>query len=254
MKRLNGSQVREIIKDAQTGASLNQLSSKFGFPKTTIYYHVREFCRKMGKFGEKQLSEWEKGYLVGFFIGDGCWIFRPKYYSYITKFALNAKSEKPISNFLVTILQKAHTRPWVIIKGNSLDLRVSSKDLCSFLREYAGYETEDDKPRKRLLLENVQTEKFMFGILAGLLDSDGCVTTDKAKYLRAMISTRSKILAVTILQLAKRLGIKATIHKSSGYTVRVSTPFLKVNAQRILSLKLKQKFNWNLSHPKMVGP
>lgn len=253
MRKLKKGQVEEIIKNAQTGASLSQLSSKFGFPKTTIYYHAKEFCRKMGKFDQKRLSEWEKGYLVGFFVGDGCFSFRPRYYSYITKFALNARSEKSIGNLLVTILREAHTRPWIAVKGNRLDVLVSSKSLCSFLRKYAGYGTEDGKLRKRLLLGNARTEGFMLGILAGLVDSDGCVTFDKAKYLRAMISTKSKILATTMLQLMKMLRIKSTIHRSSGFTVRISTPSLKINAPRIRSLKLKRKFNWDSSHHE-IGP
>lgn len=122
-----------------------------------------------------------KGYLVGFFIGDGCFSFRLKYHSCVTRFTLDAKSESSISNFLETILRKATT-----------------------------YEIEDTKPRKRLLLGNVKTEESMLGILAGLLDSDGCVIHDKVKYLHAMISTRSKILALITLQLAKMLRIKAT--------------------------------------------
>jgi len=240
MVRLNKNQLEEIVKGAQIGESLNQLSSKFGFPKTTIYYHVREFCRKMGRFDEKLLSEWEKGYLVGFFVGDGCFSFRPKYYSHITKFALDAKSERTIGNFLATTLQNAHTKPWIVIKGNRLNVLVSSKGLCSFLRKYAGYETENGKPRKRLLLENVQGKEFVFGILAGLLDSDGCATSDKTRYLRATISTRSKVLAIQMFRLMGMVGVKATVHQSSGFTVRISTPSLKANATHIRSLKLKQ--------------
>lgn len=253
MKKLSNGQVEEIIREAQAGASLNQLSSKFGFSKTMIYYHVKGFCRKMGRFNEKRLFKWEKGYLVGFFVGDGCFNFRQKYYSYITKFALNAKSEKSIGCFLVDILRKAHTKPWVTTKGNRLELRVSSKGLCSFLRRYAGYGTEDGKSRKRLLLENVHSKEFMLGILAGLIDSDGCVTSDKVRYLRAMISTKSKILAVAMLRLTEKLKIKATIHRSSGFTVRISTPSLVINAASIRSLKLEQKLNWKSSHSNL-GP
>jgi len=184
----------------------------------------------MGRFDVEQISEWQKGYLAGFFVGDGCLNFRSKYYSYITKFALNASSER------------AHTKPWVTIKGNRLDIRISSKGLYLFLKMHAGYESEDGKLRKRLLSNDIWTEEFMLGILAGLIDSDGCVAYDKKKYLRAVISTRSKVLASSMLQLTERLRIKAMIHQSSGFTVRISTPSLKANAPRIRSLKLEQKF------------
>ena len=196
----------------------------------------------MGRFDVEQISEWQKGYLVGFFVGDGCLNFRSKYYSYITKFALNASSERAIANFLVSILLRAHTKPRVTIKGNRLDIRISSKGLYLFLKMHAGYESEDGKLRKRLLSNDIWTEEFMLGILAGLIDSDGCVAYDKKKYLRAVISTRSKVLASSMLQLTERLRIKAMIHQSSGFTVRISTPSLKANAPRIRSLKLEQKF------------
>jgi len=117
----------------QTGSSLNQLSSKFGFPKTTIYYHVKEFCRKMNKFDEKRLSEWERGYLVGFFVGDGCLIYRPKCWSYITKFVLNALTEKAIANSLINILSKAGVKPWTTTEGHRLKVLSSSKGLQYFV-------------------------------------------------------------------------------------------------------------------------
>ncbi|MEM3453014.1 MAG: LAGLIDADG family homing endonuclease [Candidatus Hadarchaeum sp.] len=254
MKRLNATQISEVIKGAQTGASLSQLSTKFGLRKTTIYYHVRGYCRKMGKFDGSRLSEWEKGYLVGVFVGDGCFNFRQKYYSYMTKLTLNAKSEQPIVDLLITILRKANTKPWITINENRFEVRVSSKGFCSFLKGYAGYGSEKGKLRKRLFLREGHAENFLFGVLAGLIDSDGCVAFDRKKYLRAMISTKSKVLATTMLQLVNILEIHATVHRSSGFTVRISAPFLKTNAQNIRSLKLKQKFNWGSHQVGMVGP
>jgi len=253
MRKLNKNQVGEIIKDTQSGVSLSQLGSKFRFPKTTIYYHVKEFCRKMGRFDEMQISGWERGYLVGFFIGDGCLNFRPKYWSYVTKFVFNAKTEKAIANFLVAILSKAGTKPWTATGGYRLNVLVSSKGLQGFLRKYAGYGFENHKSRKRLLLSEISVERkeFAFGVLAGLIDSDGHARHDKGHGLSVVISTASKGLATLTVQLVERLGMKATIiRQHSGFTglnscflVRILTHSVIMNADNIRSLKLQQVLN-----------
>jgi len=239
------------------------LSSKFGFHKTTIYYHVKEFCRKMSKFDEKQLSEWEKGYLIGFFVGDGCFIFRPKYYSYITKFVLNAKSEKVIASFLIAILSKAGTKPWITIEGNRLNVRISSKGLYKFLIKYAGYELENGKSRKRLLLSEILKRKFAFGILAGLIDSDGHARRCWSNSFSVTIWTVSKVLADSIVQLAERLLMKSSIvseqHSGFGslhtcFIVRIWTSYVRRNAHRLRSLKLQQVLNEISITKKLVGP
>lgn len=262
MRKLNKSQIEEIIKGAQTGASLSQLSSKFGFSKTTIYYHVKEFCRRMGRFDEKRLSEWEKGYLVGFFVGDGCLTFRPKYYSYITKFVLNAKTEKAIANFLIGILSKAGTKPWTTIEENRLNVRVSSKSLHKFLKKYSGYDLEEGKLRKRLLLSEITKKELAFGILAGLIDSDGHARRCWSNSFSVTIWTVSKVLAVSIAQLAEGLGIKTSIireqHSGFGslnscFIVRVWTSYVRRNAHRLQSLKLQQVLN-EISLTKIGGP
>jgi hypothetical protein len=253
MRKLNKNQIEEIIKEVQTGSSLNQLSSKFGFPKTTIYYHVKEFCRKMNKFDEKRLSEWERGYLVGFFIGDGCLIYRPKCWSYITKFVLNALSEKAIANSLINILPKAGTKPWTATEGHRLKVLSSSKGLQDFLKRYAGYGSEDHKLRKRFGLSETLNEGkvFTFGVLAGMIDSDGHVRRGKGHGLSVVISTASKGLATSIVQLVGKLGMKATIiRQHSGFTglnscflVRILTNSITSNAAHIRSLKLQQVLN-----------
>lgn len=247
MRKLNKNQIEEIIKEVQTGLSLNQLSSKFGFPKTTIYYHVKEFCRKMNKFDEKRLSKWGRGYLVGFFVGDGCLIYRPKYWSYITKFVLNALTEKAIANSLINILSKAGVKPWTTTEGHRLKVLSSSKGLQDFLKRYAGYGSEDHKLRKRFWLSETLNggKVFAFGVLAGLIDSDGHARRYWSNSFSVTIWTASKVLAVSIAQLAERLGMKTSIireqHSGFGslstcFIVRIWTSYVRRNAHRLQSL------------------
>jgi len=56
---------------AKKGLSLRRISAQLGIPKTTVYFHVKAYCRKMTYINLKALSEKEKGYLVGMFVGDG---------------------------------------------------------------------------------------------------------------------------------------------------------------------------------------
>ena len=256
MRRLEANQIKGIIKEAQVGESLGQLSRRFGLSKTTVYYHARRFCRKMGRFDERHLTEWEKGYLVGFFVGDGCFVFRPKHWSYITKFVLNARTEKAIADFLAMTLSKAGINPWTTIEGNRLNLRASSKSLQVFLKNYAGYELEMRKLRKRLFLNEIlrQEKEFGFGVLAGLIDSDGYVgyAGYKRRSLAVMITTASRVLADLMVQMVKELGMDATIitqYRSRFGTsyfcfhVRVLTRSAIMNVNNMKSLKLQQVFN-----------
>lgn len=194
----------------------------------------------MGRFTPDSLSEWEKGYIVGFFAGDGCFNVRLQYYSYCVKFVVNAKTEMSIADFLMTLLKKSHTTPFSNIRENRVNIRVVSKGLLNFIRMYVGYPGDRDGPHKIFLQPWGWTKNFALGVIAGLIDSDGCVTYDKGKYIRALISTKSKAFALQIKETIERTGIKATCHRSKGYGIRISTPSFKANMARINSLKCRR--------------
>lgn len=204
---------------------------------------------------------------MGFFVGDGCWIFRPRYWSYITKFVLNARTEKALAIFLTVVLSKNGINPWATIESNRLNVEASSKGLQDFLRKYVKYELEGHKLRKRLLLSEIFKKKkeFTFGILAGLIDSDGYVGYGgyKKHSLSVIITTASEVLATLMIQLAKELHMAASITRqysgfnTSGYTfyVRILTHSAIANAGNIKSLKLQQVLNGrSYKTIKKVGP
>ena len=79
---------------AKKGLSLKRISAQLRVPKTTVYYHIREYCKKMTYIDLTVLSEEEQGYLVGMFVGDGNLLVKRKRGRYITKFTLDAERDQ----------------------------------------------------------------------------------------------------------------------------------------------------------------
>ena len=88
MKRLSKSEISTLIEMSKNGTSLNNICRKFNLGKSTVYYHVKKYVKKMSKIDMEKLSEWETGYIVGLFISDGNLSFGRRNYSYKTVFSL----------------------------------------------------------------------------------------------------------------------------------------------------------------------
>jgi intein-encoded DNA endonuclease-like protein len=144
MKRLTNSERNKIVNLAKSGVSLNKLSKISGRSKSTLYYHVQNFIRKNPNVELSLLTEWERGYLLGLFFGDGNLDFRKSSYQYRVVFNFNRKTEMPIVKRLMTMLEKCGCRPYLGLFKNKANKNLArvvclSKVLYEFLNKFVVY-------------------------------------------------------------------------------------------------------------------
>lgn len=109
-KRLAEDTIRKIKELATAGSSLAKIAEALKINKSTIYFHARNHCRKMTKFNLDLLNEFEKGYIVGFFLGDGSFNKGHKTPRHIVRFALDAKRDQGTAVLLKQIFRKANKK------------------------------------------------------------------------------------------------------------------------------------------------
>jgi hypothetical protein len=156
-------------------------------------------------FNILRLTEEEKGYLIGFFIGDG----------YIKKgktqviFALSLDDVKHgILNKLKLILEKSGKKTWICNRKNkSIQLVLSSRRLVDYFRETVSFE-DGNKSKTAQLIRLDYSADFFKGFLSGLIDSDG----NANRY--AFISTISYNLGNQIIEVCIRLNIHTSEYRS----------------------------------------
>ena len=123
----------------------------------------------MRKIETENLTEKDKGYLVGLFLGDGYAMHSRKDRHYNTEFYLNSIRDSDIQQYLVFLLEKANIVPQIAKdpRYNVNRIRASSKLFFQFLqKELAEFEsngvTQTGLP-------------FLLGFISGLIDSEGWV-------------------------------------------------------------------------------
>lgn len=235
MKKLSKEQILKIKKLARKGHSLNHISREMKLSKSTIYYHAKAFVKKNSKVNLTKLTEWERGYLVGFFVGDGNFDIRKDSYSYRIVFNLNYQSDSKIAKRLLSIIRKSGGKPYTTRYKNLLRVICISKKLYEYIKGFVIYRKV--RRWKRVISKKMgikETKKwsknFKLGFISGMIDSDGYVGPDRNS-IRVLISTSSKLLARQLHELCKDINLSSTIQKSTTkktLTIRLSTPsFLK---------------------------
>lgn len=253
-RRLSREEILNIQTLAKVGLSLRKISMQLNVPKTTVYYHVKEQCDKMTYMDIGAISEKELGYLVGVFVGDGCFIVNPKHGAYITKFTLDATRDKDISRFLRNILEKAGKRVGWRIERGSIVLRVHSKKLVEFISGHIMYIKQSDSPRniKVLINSGKWTMPFKLGFIGGLIDSDGHVYYNKkrTRQFGALVKTVNKTLRDDVVRILSSLGIQVTTYvaglyegsysRNLRYVMYIPSAELKKTLHKISAVKLKR--------------
>jgi len=91
---------------AKEGRSIRDISDKFQIGRSTVHYHVRNYCQKMTTFDVTRLEEGEEGYVIGLFLGDGSFNRGNKDPRFFVRFALDAERDKDIAIKLAQIFGK----------------------------------------------------------------------------------------------------------------------------------------------------
>ncbi len=162
-----------------------------------------------------KLSERERGYVCGFYVGDGNifiypkqWIYRVRFHTFI--------GEKHIQEKIVTLFRKLCNNIRIYeTKDHTLIIEIHSKDLVTGIQ---GLVTKDG-----LYKENL-SKNFLIGFIEGMIDSDGYVQRNYAE-----ITTMNVRLKNNLVTTLKMLNIDCNIRtfashlsKNKGYRVGFS--------------------------------
>lgn len=151
VSRLKAKQIRQIVDLAKKGVSIAQIAEATGKRKSTVYYHARNYCRKMTTLNLDLLDETEKGYILGLFLGDGSFNKGFKQRRYVVRFALDVKRDQDIAGRLAEILDKGHKKISVFHTGSTLTAKVCSKELEQYVRVYIDYRPSEEGTNEKTL-------------------------------------------------------------------------------------------------------
>jgi DNA-binding transcriptional regulator WhiA len=240
INRLTHSQTSEIRRLAESGASVKEIALALKMAKSTVYYHAKSLCRKMTAFDSSFLSECERGYVIGLFLGDGSFNKGRKEPRFFVRFALDSKRDRDIALRLVQILEKAGKKVSIFPSENTLIVKICSKELVIYIQNFIRYEQGE----KRLILNKNWLSDFRYGVVAGIIDSNGHVH----RHLGTEIKTVSKEVSKSVLKMFNDLGMvvstrmreatRNSYSKKPRYVIYIPSSEIKRHRDNILSVKI----------------
>jgi hypothetical protein len=239
-KKIAINQISEIKRLSTAGYSLTALSKMLSISKSTIYYHAKNSCRKMSKFDVSLLNEEERGYLIGFFIGDGSFNRGNKEPRFFVRFALDAKRDKDIALRLTKIFRKAGKRTSLFPYKSNIIAKTCSKEFVAYIQSYVEY----NQGGKNLKHSEDLSENFKYGLVAGLIDSDGHVH----EHLGTEIKTVSTQIFKSAIGILREIGISAntkvrdapsnSFSKKPRFEIYIPSAQIKLRKDKIPSVKI----------------
>ena len=199
--RLTKDQISKIRLLARDGYSLKSISEKLYVSKSTVYYHAKNYGHKMTKFNVNLLDERENGYVIGLFLGDGSFNRGRKEHRFFVRFALDAKRDGDVAKRLAQIMEKAGKKMNLLSWKSNTIAKTCSKELVNYIQSYIEY----TQGEKNLLANKEWSDTFKYGLIAGIIDSDGHVHA----HLGTEIKTVSSKIFKNILTILQELGISA---------------------------------------------
>lgn len=157
----------------------------------------------MSQFDISLLSDDERGYIIGLFLGDGSFNRGHKERRFFVRFALDARRDKDIALRLAQIFEKAKKKISFISWENNIIAKTCSKDLVAYIESFIQY-----KQGEKMLLDSKKwSGQFKYGFLAGIIDSDGHVLP----HLGTEIKTVSSKNFESVSSILQDLKISATL-------------------------------------------
>lgn len=241
-KAIGNSQANEIRLLSANQYSLAAIAKMLKLSKSTVYYYAKHTCSKMSKFSVELLDDFERGYIIGIFLGDGSFNRGLKEERFFVRFALDGKRDKDIALNLQKIMGKAGKKMSLIPSKTNIIAKTCSKELVSFIQRYVEYSQNG----KSIRLFKSDSNEFKFGFLAGLIDSDGHVHG----HLGTEIKTVSNQIMIRVTEILGELGIssKTTLRnapaksfsKKSRFEIYICSSEIKRNRSLIPSVKVSR--------------
>jgi len=206
----------EVLDHIKSGLSLNAISRKTGFAKSTLYYHYKKLlgCKYVRPFFVISASETE-GEIIGAFAADGGSCIKD---NYRVAYFFGADEEGYARDFGELLEAYFHKKPFFYLtkKHNIIRTGHRSKSIYYFLRTYLDWNPPKTYSVKLKRL-NLSAD-FLKGFLRGYLDCDGYVGPYGAQFVGV-----SKNMMYQINEILQKLGFTANIsaykNKNKNYAV-----------------------------------
>jgi len=143
---------------------------------------------------------------------------------------------------LASVFEKAGKKVSIFTRGSVLTVKVSSKDLVEYLQKHLDY---DCKTKEKVIVHaEIPSRAFQYGILAGIIDSDGHVH----EHLGTEIKTVSGRIFKSMTAILSALEISAktklrdspsnSFSKKPRYEIYIPSAEMKRNKSKIPSVKI----------------
>lgn len=224
--RLEGRQLYKIITENNKEYYItdNHINVTLDGEKSTnnltendyLLFNTNKLCRVPEK--DEKLT-YSQGFVIGAFLGDGCFGAEIKGTIYETIISQNIhKKEETIKQFNYALMQMGLDKN-IITKtpvNNKYDLQISCKELVKFIQKWTLWERGTVAHNKKLNLNCLlQSEDFRKGILAGWYATDGgnsnrCYTTSP-ELVEDMEVLITSLGLQSIINISDRTDEKVTI-------------------------------------------
>ena len=198
----------EVLSLIKKGISINQIRSRTGFAKSTIYYHYKKIKgRKIKRIKFNFQNEGELGEFLGIFAGDGSF-FRGKNGKYVIRI-YTGYYEEGYRKYLEEAFDTWFSKPpkVYLIKSEGMHSAVAftygSKQIYELLKEHL-YWGKNKTHTVKLKEFDLQRKEFNLGFLRGLIDTDGNYYFPKR---RLSFSSTSEALANQAREIINEQGI-----------------------------------------------
>jgi len=192
--------------------------SRFYWTSSHKRYQQELEATNMQKIKIDNLSEKEKGYLTGLFIGDGYSNYNKKDRHYNVEFYLHSSKDLDIQQYLIILLKKARVYSSVFkdTRYSVNRIRVSSKNFFYFFeREWGLFKKK-----------GISNKQWSLGVVSGFIDAEGYVGRGSIS-----IAQKDKFTIFQIKKICENLRVCCTVKRKpntpQGFIYRgaVSTRF-----------------------------